>query len=184
MNKVIILGGGCFWCVESAFMRLKGITGLVSGYANGTTKNPTYKDICSGETGHAEVVKVEFDPQEINLETILDVFFTVHDPTTLNRQGNDVGTQYRSIIIFSDKEDKDIILKKINDINESSLWDSPLVTEVEALDSFYEAESYHQDYFNNNPANPYCQAIIPAKITKLENRLDALGKKSILIKQN
>jgi len=181
MNKKIILGGGCFWCVESAFKRLKGITNLVSGYANGKTKDPTYKEICGGETGHAEVVKVEFDPQEINLETILDVFFTVHDPTTLNRQGNDVGTQYRSIIIFSDKDDKDVILKKMSEVSNSKLWNSPLVTEVETLDSFYEAELYHQDYFNNNPGNPYCQAVIPAKISKLENRLNALGKKSILV---
>lgn len=181
MNNTIILGGGCFWCVESALKRLKGITNLISGYANGNTKDPTYKDVCSGETGYAEVVKVEYDPQQINLEAILDVFFVIHDPTTPNRQGNDIGSQYRSIIIYENEEQREKVDSKIEVLSKENHWPNPIVTEVEPLKSFYKAESYHQDYFNNNPGNPYCMAVIPPKISKLENKLISSGLKSILV---
>ena len=180
-TETIIFGGGCFWCVESAYKRLVGVESIVSGYANGYTQEPTYKQVCSGNTGHAEVVKIEFNPDKISLDILLDVFFTIHDPTTPNRQGNDIGSQYRSIIIYENEEQQKKVERKIEALREANLWPNQIVTEVEPLKAFYEAEEYHQDYFNKNPTNGYCQAIIPPKLSKLESTLKSSGLKSILV---
>ena len=180
-TETIILGGGCFWCVESVYKRLAGVETIVSGYANGDTQNPTYQQICSGNTGHAEVIKITYNPDLISIRIILDVFFTIHDPTTLNRQGNDIGTQYRSIIIYDNEKDKLEAEGKINELTTKNIWPNPIITEIEPLKVFYEAEEYHQNYFNRNPTNGYCQAVIPPKLSKLENKLDSLGLKSILV---
>lgn len=180
-TETIILGGGCFWCVESVYKRLAGVETIVSGYANGDSQDPTYEQICSGNTGHAEVVKITYKPDLISLQIILDVFFTTHDPTTLNRQGNDIGTQYRSIIIYENEKAKTEAEGKIKELTTENLWPNPIITEIEPLKVFYEAEEYHQDYFNRNPTNGYCQAVIPPKLSKLENKLVTSGLKSILV---
>jgi len=166
---VATLGGGCFWCVEAVFQRLEGVEKVVSGYAAGDTKNPTYKEICSGNTGHAEVVQVFFDPNAISYEEILEVFWTTHDPTTLNRQGNDVGTQYRSIIIYHSEEQKETAEKSIKEVA-TKLWDDPIVTQVVEETTFYPAEDYHQEYYNNNSSQPYCSFVISPKIDKLKKK--------------
>ncbi len=167
-KQVIYLGGGCFWCIESVFERLKGVEKAVSGYMGGQTPNPTYQEVCTGKTGHAEVVKIEFDPQLVSLEQLLRVFFSVHDPTTANRQGNDVGTQYRSAIFYT----SDIQLETVNNYMEGlrneGVFDQDIVTQVVAAEQFYEAEAYHQDYFRRNPKQPYCQMVVAPKVKKLE----------------
>lgn len=180
-TEKIILGGGCFWCVESAYKRLVGVESIVSGYANGDTQEPTYEQVCSGNTGFVEVVKISYNPDLINLCILLDVFFHIHDPTTLNRQGNDVGTQYRSIVIYQNEKDKTEVERKIKNLTEKNIWPTPIVTEVEPLKVFYDAEEYHQDYFNRNPTNGYCQAVIPPKLSKLESKLISSGLKNILV---
>lgn len=163
----IVLGGGCFWCVEAVMQPLRGVERVVSGYANGHVPNPTYREVCSGSTGHAEVVEVTFDPDAISLHDLLTVFFTTHDPTTPNRQGADVGTQYRSGIYFATEAQRETAEAVSAEITEQGIYDDPIVTEIEPLDTFYPAEAYHQDYFARNPAQPYCQAVIAPKVSKL-----------------
>lgn len=166
-SKTITLGGGCFWCVEAAFAELRGVLRVESGYAGGHTANPTYRQVCSGTTGHAEVVRVTFDPGLISLKEILNVFFVVHDPTTLNRQGADVGTQYRSVIYTRSPEQKAVAEEVIREVEASGVWSGPIVTEVAPLTEFYPAEHYHQDYYRLNGDQPYCRAVIAPKIDKL-----------------
>jgi peptide-methionine (S)-S-oxide reductase len=160
------LAGGCFWCLEAVYEMLRGVEQVTSGYAGGHVPNPDYYQVCTGTTGHAEVVQVEFDPDEITYQDILDIFFTIHDPTTLNRQGPDTGTQYRSAIFYHSPEQKEIAESTIREVNEDGPWDDPLVTEVVPLDTFYPAEEYHQDYFRRNPNQGYCQIIIAPKVAK------------------
>ena len=163
----IVLGGGCFWCVEAVMTPLNGVERVVSGYANGHVTNPTYREVCSGATGHAEVVEVTYDPDVISLHDLLTVFFTTHDPTTLNRQGVDRGTQYRSGIYTTSEAQRETAEAVAAEIAEQGIYPDPIVTEIEALDTFYPAEDYHQDYFARNPAQPYCQAVIAPKVSKL-----------------
>ena len=163
--ETITLAGGCFWCIEAAFAELRGVERVRSGYAGGKTANPTYRQVCSGTTGHAEVVDVTFDPAVISLHDILSVFFTVHDPTTLNRQGADVGTQYRSAIYTRSPEQQAAAKQAIHDAG--GLWSAPIVTEVAPLETFYPAEDYHQDYYALNGEQPYCRAVIAPKIDKV-----------------
>jgi len=162
----IVLGGGCFWCVEAVFQELKGVVAVSSGYAGGDTPNPTYKQVSRGETTHAEVVKVTFDPEIITVSQILRIFFHVHDPTTPNRQGNDVGPQYRSIILYADDSQKKAAQSVMSVIENEKLWSDPLVTQLQKLDDFWPAEDYHQDYFSNNPNQPYCNLVIVPKLKK------------------
>ena len=165
--SVITLGGGCFWCVEAVYQRIDGITKVTSGYMGGTVSNPTYKQICTGRTGHAEVVKVEFDPAKLSLEKVLAVFWKAHDPTTLNRQGADIGTQYRSAIFYHAAADKAVAEKSKQAAGKSGEFRSPIVTEITRAGAFYKAEAYHQNYFNLNSNAPYCRAVIWPKLRKL-----------------
>jgi peptide-methionine (S)-S-oxide reductase len=160
------LGGGCFWCLEAVFELVNGVSKVVSGYAGGTVPNPSYEQVCTGTTGHAEVVQVSFDPAIISYGDILDGFFASHDPTTLNRQGADVGTQYRSIILYQGPEQEQVAEQRIRQLNEASIWGKPIVTEVVPLETFYPAEDYHQGYFRNNPGQGYCQAVVAPKVAK------------------
>ncbi len=164
------LGGGCFWCVEAVFDELKGVEKVESGYSGGTVANPTYRDVCTGTTGHAEVTQITFDQQVVSFKEILQIFFTVHDPTTLNRQGADVGTQYRSVIFYHNDEQKRIAEEVIREITAEKLWDNPIVTQVVPFKAFYKAEGYHQDYFVNNPGQPYCQVVIAPKVAKFRKK--------------
>ena len=167
--RTTTLGGGCFWCVEAIMLRLNGVISVVSGYAGGNVDNPTYQAVCSGTTGHAEVIQVTFDPEVIAYEDLIEVFFHTHDPTTLNRQGADVGTQYRSVILYHDEEQKEIAERKKAEVDASDLWPNPIVTEISPLDKFYPAEDYHQNYFDTNSNQPYCMAVIDPKVRKLMN---------------
>jgi len=160
------LGGGCFWCVEAIYQDVIGVHKVVSGYAGGTVENPTYEEVCSGTTGHAEVVQIAFDPTVISFEEILFIFWRTHDPTTLNRQGNDVGTQYRSVIYYHDEEQKSIAEQSKAETEASDLWADPIVTEIAPLPIFYEGEAYHQNYFVDNPYQPYCIFVINPKVQK------------------
>ena len=164
----IVLGGGCFWCTEAVYEQLEGVVSVASGYAGGTTVNPTYDQVCSGRTGHAEVIRLIYDSTKIELATILKVFFTVHDPTTLNRQGADVGTQYRSVIFYDDELQKQLSTNIISSLNTSGAYRDKIVTEVYPLDQFYNAEKYHQNYYYNNSSAPYCAFVIQPKLDKLE----------------
>ena len=166
--QTAVFGGGCFWCTEAAFQNLKGVTSAVPGYAGGPGKVPTYEQVCTGATGHAEVVQVTFDPEIISYEDLLNVFFTVHDPTTLNRQGNDIGSQYRSIILYTNEEQK-IEAENFIEVLDKDL-DGKVVTDVQPLDKFYEAEEYHHNYFKKNPTAGYCQAIISPKMAKMRKK--------------
>lgn len=159
-------GNGCFWCTEAIFQQLKGVENVVPGYAGGTTDNPTYKEVCSGSTGYAEVIQMSYDPEIISYRELLDVFFYTHDPTTLNRQGNDVGTQYRSAIYYHDESQKNDALKIIEQLELEKVYENKIVTEVTALDKFYLAENYHNDYYNNNKNQGYCRAVINPKLDK------------------
>jgi len=165
MNKAV-LGGGCFWCLEAIFQKVDGVKKVISGYSGGKRKNPTYEQVCSGATGHAEVVEIEFDENIISYDEILDIFFEIHDPTQLNRQGNDIGTQYRSVIFYLDEKQKEVSLKKIEELKKRGI---NVVTEVTRLEKFYKAEDYHQNYYNLNPNNPYCHYVITPKIEKWLN---------------
>jgi peptide-methionine (S)-S-oxide reductase len=165
-QEVATLGGGCFWCTEAVFRELKGVTKVESGYSGGTVANPSYEQVCSGRTGHAEVVQVTFDPGIISYKEILGIFFTVHDPTTLNRQGADVGEQYRSVIFYHNQEQKTTAEQVIKEVTDAGIWNGPIVTQVEPLPVFYKAEDYHQHYFENNPKQPYCQVVIEPKARK------------------
>ena len=160
------LAGGCFWCLEAVYELLRGVEKITSGYTGGHLPNPDYYQVCTGATGHAEVIQIEFDPDQISYQDLLDIFFTIHDPTTLNRQGPDAGTQYRSAIFYHSPEQKEIAEATIREIAEEGPWDAPIVTEVVPLDVFYPAEEYHQQYYRNNPAQGYCQAIIAPKVAK------------------
>lgn len=160
------LGGGCFWCVEAIYQDVIGVHKVVSGYAGGTVENPTYEEVCSGTTGHAEVVQIAFDPTVISFEEILFIFWRTHDPTTLNCQGNDVGTQYRSVIYYHDEEQKKIAEQSMAETDASDLWADPIVTEIAPLPIFYEGEAYHQNYFVDNPYQPYCIFVINPKVQK------------------
>ena len=164
--QIATLAGGCFWCLEAVFDELNGVASVESGYSGGRVANPSYKDICSGMTGHAEGVQVTFDPSIVSYRDLLRVFFTVHDPTTLNRQGADVGTQYRSAIFYHDEEQKRVAEDVIREITAEKLWSNPIVTEVAKFEKFYMAEDYHQEYFANNPYQPYCMAVVAPKVLK------------------
>lgn len=167
--ETITLGGGCFWCVEAVLKPLRGVTSVVSGYAGGTVKNPTYREVCYGRTGHAEVVRVTFDPDQISTHDLLMVFMTTHDPTTLNRQGADRGTQYRSVIYYESEAQQEAARVVVADLTREGVYADPIVTEIAPLDTFYPAEDYHQDYYAQNPAQPYCQAVIAPKVAKLRS---------------
>ena len=169
-NSKAVLGGGCFWCIETLFADLQGVDTVLSGYAGGQIKNPTYKEICSGNTGHAEVIEVNYDSSIITFAEILEIFFNVHDPTTLNRQGNDVGTQYRSCIMYSSEKQKEISQAYIKQLNESGVFDSPIVTTLEPLKVLYVAEDYHQNYYNENGEQPYCQFVVRPKVEKFKKQ--------------
>ncbi|RIW14492.1 peptide-methionine (S)-S-oxide reductase [Algoriphagus lacus] len=166
--ELITLGGGCFWCTEAVFQRLEGVEKVVSGYAGGIVENPTYRQICTGTTGHAEVIEVYFDPKKISLESILEVFWATHDPTTLNRQGADVGPQYRSAIFFNDEKQETVATRMKKELDESGVFDKSIVTEITPFSNFYPAENYHQDYFNLNGMQPYCQFVVKPKVDKLK----------------
>jgi peptide-methionine (S)-S-oxide reductase len=165
-KEVITLGGGCFWCIEAIFDELKGVESVESGYSGGSVVNPTYRQVCTGTTGHAEVVQATFDPKAISLKELLEIFFTVHDPTTLNRQGPDVGPQYRSAIFYHSPEQKAIAEQVIKEIEAAKLWDAPIVTEISPFKVFYKAEDYHQEYFKQNGGQPYCRFVIAPKMAK------------------
>ncbi|MBI1961399.1 MAG: peptide-methionine (S)-S-oxide reductase MsrA [Parcubacteria group bacterium] len=175
-TQTVVLGGGCFWCTEATFQMLKGVLSVTPGYAGGTVKNPTYEQVCGGSTGHAEVIRVEYDPNQIKFQDLLSVFFGVHDPTTLNRQGNDAGTQYRSIILYTRDDQRQEIERFIRELEHAKTFESPVITEVEPLGEFYEAEDYHHDYFKKNPDQAYCQATINHKVAKLREKFAKLLK--------
>lgn len=169
-TSVATLGGGCFWCLEAVYDGLQGVVSVESGYCGGQTQNPTYEDICGGDTGHAEVVRVSFDPAVIGYSDILEVFFAIHDPTTLNAQGNDVGSQYRSVIFFHTPEQKVAAQTAIRRLTEAKVFGSTIVTEVSPAPKFYEAEQYHQEYFEHNPRQPYCQYVVSPKVAKFREK--------------
>ncbi|CAN5858310.1 peptide-methionine (S)-S-oxide reductase MsrA [soil metagenome] len=168
--EVVTLGGGCFWCLEPAYDELRGVESVESGYAGGRVRNPTYEQVCAGTTGHAEVVRVTFDPLVVSYREILQVFFSIHDPTTRNRQGNDVGTQYRSVIFYHSPEQKATAEQVIAELEEADIWDNPIVTEVAPLTDFYVAEDFHQEYFERNPNQPYCQFVVAPKVAKFRKQ--------------
>ena len=177
VREIATLAGGCFWCLEAVYDELRGVEQVESGYAGGTVPAPTYEQVCAGTTGHAEVVQITFDPQVISYRELLEVFFTIHDPTTLNRQGADVGTQYRSAIFYHSPEQRETAAQVIAELNAARLWDAPIVTEVAPLTEFYPAEDYHQEYFQRNSQQPYCRAIIAPKVAKFRKQyLEQLKK--------
>jgi peptide-methionine (S)-S-oxide reductase len=169
-REVATLGGGCFWCLEAVFDRLRGVEDVVSGYAGGSVPNPTYEQVCSGTTGHAEVVQLRYDPAEISFREILEVFFTIHDPTTPNRQGADVGTQYRSVIFYHDDEQRRTAEQVIGALEAAGVWDAPIVTELSEFTAFFPAEPYHQEYYARHPYQPYCQVVIAPKLAKFRQK--------------
>lgn len=171
------LGAGCFWCVEAVFDDLQGVVDVVSGYSGGHTENPTYKEVCSETTGHVEVVQINFDPNVLSYADLLRVFFTVHDPTTLNRQGNDIGSSYRSAIFFHSDDQKQTAHEIIDEITKEAIYDNPIVTEVTAFDKFWPAEDYHQEYFANNPNQPYCADVVAPKVAKFRQKFASRLKK-------
>ena len=166
-KEVITLGGGCFWCLDAVFKDIRGVEQVLSGYSGGRSASPSYEDVCTGTTGHAEVVQIAFDPAVVTLRELLKVFFTLHDPTTKDRQGHDVGTQYRSIILYRDEEQKASAEDVIKEVDASGVWDGGIVTELEPFKAFYPAEDYHQDYYRKNPLQPYCLMVIRPKVSKL-----------------
>lgn len=176
-KEVATLGGGCFWCLEAVYDELNGVETVESGYAGGTVPNPTYQQVCNGKTGHAEVIQLAFDPNVISYREILEVFFHIHDPTTLNRQGADVGTQYRSIILYHDDAQKQIAEEVIAELEAAHVWDRPIVTQRVPFEVFYRAEDYHQEYYQNNTYQPYCQVVISPKLTKFRKEFIEKRKK-------
>jgi peptide-methionine (S)-S-oxide reductase len=169
------LGGGCFWCLEAIYKELKGVLSVESGYAGGHVQNPTYKQVCTGNTGHAEVVQIQYNPTIITFKDLLNVFFTIHDPTTLNRQGADIGTQYRSVIFYHNETQRKIAESSIKELEQKNLWENPIVTEISPFQMFFRAEDYHQDYYLHNANQPYCQVVIAPKISKFRKKfLDQL----------
>ncbi|WP_420642346.1 peptide-methionine (S)-S-oxide reductase MsrA [Candidatus Leptofilum sp.] len=175
-EETITLGGGCFWCLEAVYDEIRGVTDVLSGYAGGHVENPTYREVCAETTGHAEVVQVRFNPDEISLKELLSVFFTIHDPTTLNRQGADVGTQYRSAIFYHDEAQRETAVQLIDELNAANIWNAPIVTEVEPIDTFYVAEDYHQNYYVNNPGQGYCRVVVAPKVVKFRKKFSHLQK--------
>jgi peptide-methionine (S)-S-oxide reductase len=176
--EIATLAGGCFWCLEAVFLELRGVESVISGYAGGLTEAPTYEQVCSGRTGHAEVVQIKFDPKTISYEDLLHVFFTIHDPTTRNRQGADVGTQYRSAIFYHSDQQKAAVEKVIAELDAASIWDGPIVTEVTAYTKYFPAEAYHQNYYNQNASQPYCKVVIAPKVAKAREKFfEKLKKK-------
>jgi peptide-methionine (S)-S-oxide reductase len=175
--EVATLAGGCFWCLEAVYKELRGVERVVSGYIGGTGANPSYQQVCSGTTGHAEAVQLTFDPQVVSYTDLLDIFFTIHDPTTLNRQGADVGTQYRSAIFYHTDEQRAVAEEVIARLTAEELWDAPIVTEVVPAGEFYPAEDYHQDYFERNPTQPYCRAVVAPKVAKFRGKYFARLKR-------
>ncbi len=175
--EVATLGGGCFWCIEAVAQRLRGVERAVSGYAGGSVPDPTYEQVCGGTTGHAEVVQVTFDPKELPYRELLEIFFAMHDPTTPNRQGADVGTQYRSVIFTHSDEQARVARALVKELDAQKLWDGPIVTEVKPAPVFYEAEAYHQEYFDRNPTQGYCRAVINPKLGKLKEKFAARLKR-------
>jgi peptide-methionine (S)-S-oxide reductase len=178
--EVVTLASGCFWCTEAVFKRVNGVISAVSGYSGGPVDNPSYDQVCSGRTGHAESVQVKFDPKIISLEQILEIFWYTHDPTTLNRQGNDVGTQYRSAVFYNSQSQKDIALKIKNDLESKKVYQNPIVTEITPFKNFYQAEEYHKDYYDNNKTVPYCSYVIDPKISKLLTKFSSSLKAEYL----
>ena len=179
-NEVATLAGGCFWCLEAVFDELKGVESVESGYSGGKVQNPTYAQVCDGDTGHAEVVQVTFDPQVLSYNDLLTVFFSIHDPTTLNRQGADEGSQYRSAIFYHDEKQKEIAEQVIQKIESAGIWDNPIVTELTPFEKFYAAEDYHQEYFTHNSFKPYCRAVIAPKVSKFRKQfVDRLKKETV-----
>ena len=173
------LAGGCFWCLEAVFDELKGVAAVESGYAGGQTEQPSYRDVCTGTTGHAEVVQVRFDPAILSYRDLLSVFFTIHDPTTLNRQGADVGTQYRSAIFYHEEAQKAAAEELICELDQQRIWDKPIVTEVSRFEKFFVAEDYHQEYYARNPLQPYCMAVVAPKVSKFRKHfMDRLKKQT------
>lgn len=171
------LAGGCFWCIESAFNKVEGVVRALSGYAGGHKSDPTYEEVCKGDTGHAEVVRVEFDADQISYREVLEIFYALHNPTELNRQGNDVGTQYRGAIFYHDETQKLAAEAIIQEMTQEQVWPDPIVTEVVALNNYYQAEDYHQDYFNNNPQNQYCAMVVAPKLAKFKKTFAARLRK-------
>ena len=165
-KQLATFGAGCFWCIEACFQDLKGVISVVPGYAGGHTDKPTYKEICTGQTGHAEVAQVVFDPSVISYEELLEAFWFVHDPTQLNRQGNDIGTQYRSVIFYHNEAQKTVALKYLQKLEAENVWDKPIVTQIVEINNYFEAEDYHHNYYENNPGNPYCQSVVRPKVEK------------------
>jgi peptide-methionine (S)-S-oxide reductase len=174
---VATLAGGCFWCLEAAYQQLRGVTRVTSGYAGGALPDPSYEAVCSGTTGHAEVVQLEYDPAAISFRELLEVFFTIHDPTTRNRQGTDVGSQYRSAVFYHNPEQRALAEQVIVELNAERLWDAPIVTEVVPLDRFYPAEAYHANYFSRNPYQPYCLGVVAPKVAKVRAKYAARLKR-------
>jgi peptide-methionine (S)-S-oxide reductase len=166
--ELATFGSGCFWCTEAVFQRLKGVKKVVSGYAGGHVDNPTYRQVCGGDTGHAEVIQIEYDPSQTSYEQLLEIFWKTHDPTTLNQQGNDYGPQYRSVIFYHNEEQKRLAEEYKRKLDQAKIWKDPIVTEISAFTNFYPAENYHQDYYNQNKSQPYCTFVIKPKIEKLE----------------
>ncbi len=175
-KQVLVLGGGCFWCTEAVYVGVKGVTDVESGYSNGQVKQPSYEMVCTGNTGHNEVVRLEYDPAQISTREILEIFFVVHDPTTLNRQGNDVGTQYRSGIYFTTPEQQQVAQALIDELTKDNAFGRPIVTEVKPLDNYWPAEDYHQDFFERNPHQGYCMAVAAPKVAKFRKTFARLAK--------
>lgn len=175
-EQIAVFAGGCFWCTEPVFSQLKGVSKVVSGYIGGHTANPTYKQICNGDTGHAEAIQITYDPSLINYETLLEIFFASHDPTTLNRQGNDIGTQYRSAVFCQNEAQKNATASMIRKLDAEGIWPAPIVTQVSNAETFYPAEDYHQYYFANNPYQPYCMAVAAPKVAKIRAKYAKLIK--------
>ncbi|HEX8634123.1 MAG TPA: peptide-methionine (S)-S-oxide reductase MsrA [Pyrinomonadaceae bacterium] len=169
-EEIATLAGGCFWCLEAVFADLRGVERVVSGYAGGHVENPTYRAVCDGTTGHAEVVQITFDPQAVSYRELLEVFFTIHDPTTLNRQGGDVGTHYRSAIFYHSPAQRDAATEVVIALDAARVWDAPIVTEIVPFDVFYPADNYHQEYYLNNASQPYCRAVIAPKVAKFRQK--------------
>ncbi|HSM84781.1 MAG TPA: peptide-methionine (S)-S-oxide reductase MsrA [Candidatus Limnocylindrales bacterium] len=169
-SEIAVLGGGCFWCLEAVFDRLKGVQAVESGYMGGKVDNPTYRQVCEGDTGHAEVVRITFDPSQISFPDLLEIFFEIHDPTTLDRQGNDVGTQYRSVIFYTSERQRMEAEKAISALNGAHAWPAPVVTTIEPAKTFFVAEDYHQEYYTNNTSQPYCQFVISPKVKKFQQK--------------
>jgi peptide-methionine (S)-S-oxide reductase len=176
-KEIATLAGGCFWCLEAVFTELSGVEKVESGYSGGHVSKPSYQQVCLGTTGHAEVVQITFDPNIISFKDLLEIFFTIHNPTTLNRQGADVGTQYRSAIFYHTQEQKEITEQVIQEVNTAKIWDAPIVTEVAPFTAFYPAEEYHQEYYKRNPEQPYCRAVITPKVEELRKQYRAKLKK-------